>query len=152
MHKWYENSLQTSVQVLLWSTSVDLKKRIVVLPPQCFYFFFLWPLWLFLRYLSFVLFGIFSFLFLFFPLWDLFLTGKCNTLYKWISTHFYKVLKTQMKLYHDVCNVCLCQCSRKCNDTSATCSKKMYKEKGQLSCGCMIMQKAIWWWRIHQVM
>ena len=36
-----------------------------------------------------------------------------------------------MKLYHDVCNVCLCQCSRKCNDTSATCSKNMYKGKAQ---------------------
>ena len=38
--------------------------------------------------------------------------------------------------YH---NVCLCQCSRICNGTSASCSN--YKGKAQLACDSMIKQK-----------
>src|SRR4051812_45975667 len=39
-------------------------------------------------------------------------------------------------------NVCLCQCSRICNDTSASCSN--YKGNAQLSCGSSIKKKHVW--------
>ena len=80
------NDMKTlyEVQVLLRSTSVDLKKKNSSVAPSLFLFLFLWPLWLFLLYLSFVLFGIFSFCPLWdrliCPLWDLFLTIRA-TLY-----------------------------------------------------------------------
>ena len=95
-----------------------------------FYFFLFFVASLALSiYLSFVLFGIFSCVLF----WDLLFVSslgsfphfKGNTLYiqGWRrSAHFYKVLIIKLKLYHDVCNVCLCQRSRICNDTSATCS------------------------------
>ena len=38
-------------------------------------------------------------------------------------------------------NVCLCQCSRICNDTSASCSND--QGKAQLACGSSIKQKHV---------
>ena len=38
-------------------------------------------------------------------------------------------------------NVCLCQCSRICNDTSASCSN--YKGNVQLACGSSIKKKHV---------
>ncbi len=51
-------------------------------------------------------------------------------------------------------NVCLCQCSRICNETSASCSSN--KGKAQLACDSTIKQKHVWhedqvmkWWMLH---
>ena len=128
---------------MIWKISMKYKcyfeaqvwiflKGIVVLLPSLFlfsFFIFIFVASLALSiYLSFVLFRIFSCVIF----WDLLFVSslgsfphfKSNTLYiqRWTrSTHFYKVLTIKLNLYHDVCNVCLCQCSRICNDTSVSC-------------------------------
>src|SRR4051812_7049761 len=70
-----------------------------------------------------------------FPLWDHLILSSLgsfphfrgNTLYITRSigdlSHFTKVLTYTKCNYHDA-NVCLCQCSRICNDTSASCSNE----------------------------
>src|SRR3954470_20308946 len=100
------------------------------MPPSLFLFlfslflflflFFWWPQWLFLfnshfsslGSFDFVLFGIFSSL-----------QGQYSIFYKNIGdlSHFTKVLTKRKCNYHDA-NVCLCQDSRICSDTSASCS------------------------------
>src|ERR1041384_2137644 len=68
---------------------------------------------------------------LIFPLWDLLILSSLgsfppfrgNTLYITRSigdlSHFTKVLTQRRCNYHDA-NVCLCRCSKICNDTSAS--------------------------------
>ena len=73
--------------------------------------------------------------------WDLFLTLRA-TLY--ILQEVYKIFHTlqevlnirRMKTIMMYANVCLCQCSRICNDTSVSCSN--YKGKAQLACDSSI--------------
>ena len=134
MHEWYENSLwKCYFEVRLWI----FQKGIVVLPPSLFLFsfsLFLLPHWLFLfisHLSSLGSFHVSSFgIFYLCPLWDLFLTrATLYILQGWRrSTHFYKVLIIKLKLYHDVSNVCLCQCNRICNDTSASCSNYVWEK------------------------
>ena len=147
------------VQVLLWSTSVDLLKGIVVLPPSLsffsfLFFLFLWPLWLFLfiSHLSslgsfnlsyfgifyFLLFGIFSSLKA--TLYILQEYRRSHTLQEVLNI---KKTKNWIMMY---ANVCLCQCSRICNDTSASCSN--YEGEAQLACSSSIKQKHVWQWKI----
>src|SRR3954467_8929815 len=72
------------------------------------------------------------------PLWDLFLTlgATLYILQKYRrSLTLYKGTQHKEKCnYHDA-NVCLCQGSRICNDTSASCSN-------ELACGSSIKQVA----------
>src|ERR1041385_4869697 len=100
-----------------------------------FYLTLICPLWdlLILSSLGsfdFVLFGIFSSL-----------QGQYSIFYKNIGdlSHFTKVLTKRKCNYHDA-NVCLCQGSRICNDTSASCSNDY--GKAQLACGSSIKQVA----------
>src|SRR3954465_15753452 len=105
-------------------------KRNSSVPPSLFLFLFLF--FLFFLYFFGGLNGSF-YLTLICPLWDLlifFLFGIFSTLlgqhsifYKNIGdlSHFTKVLTQRRCNYHDA-NVCLCQDSRICNDTSASCS------------------------------
>ena len=121
------------------NTSVDLSKEIVVLPPSLFLFIFLF----FVASLALsVLSSLGSFVC---PLWDLFLTLRAtlyftrpiedlHTLQEVLNI---KKLKTIM-MY---ANVCLCQYSRICNDTSASC--RNYNGKAQLACGSSIKQKHV---------
>ena len=121
------------------STIVDLSKGIVVLPLLSFYFFFFsffsfyfifsWPHWLFLFISHFSSFWdlFLSYLGSFVcPIWDLFLTLRA-TLYCTRSIEDLHTLQEvlnikKMKTIMMYANVCLCQCSRICNDTSASCS------------------------------
>ena len=120
------------VQGYRGSISVDLSKGIVVCPLLYFYFsfslfsifflYFLWPQWLFLfnSHLSslgsfdFVHFGIFSSL----RGHTLYITKSIDDLSHFTKYSNHKENVTIM-MY---ANVCLCQCSRICNDTSASCS------------------------------
>src|SRR3954467_3477456 len=116
-------------------------KRNSSVPPSLFLFLFFyffvflwWPQWLFLFNSHLSSLGSFNVC----PLWDLFLTlgatlyilqeyRRSFTLYK--GTHIKKKCN-----YHDA-NVCLCQDSRICIDTSASCSD-------ELACGSSIKQVA----------
>ena len=103
-----------------------------------FFVFFGWPQWLFLftSYLSSL--GSFDFF-----LFEIFfsLQGQHSIFYKNIGdlSHFTKVLTKRKCNYHDA-NVCLCQDSRICNDTSASSSND--SGKAQLACGSSIKQVA----------
>src|ERR1041385_7797473 len=113
------------------STRVDLSKGIVVCPLLSFYFFFSF-------FYFFYFFGGLNgsfYLTLIYPLWDLFIFSSLgyfphlrgNTLYITRSiedlSHFTKYSNHKenvtIMMY---ANVCLCQCSRICNDTSASCN------------------------------
>ena len=158
MHEWYENSL--------WSTSAtlkhkcgSLKRNSTIAPFSLFIFFFL-----FFYFCG--LFGSF-YLSLICPLWDIsmcpllgsficvlfgiFSSLKGNTLYitrMMKITHFTSSTqhKENWKYIMMYANVCLCPCSRICNDTSASCSN--YKGKAQLACSSTIKQKHVWQWKI----
>ena len=122
----------------------------------------MWPLWLFLfisHLSSLGSFHVSSFgIFYLCPLLGYFPHFKGNTLYiqRWTrSTHFDKVLIIKLELYHDVCNVCLCQCRWICNDTSASCSNyvgqsptimRLYDQAK----ACMTMKDQVMrWWMLH---
>src|SRR3954467_2679498 len=114
------------VQVSKWSTSVDLSKRNSSVAPFSlfisFYYFsffvFLWPLWLFLfiSHLSslgsFNLSSLGSFPHLRATLY--FLKEYRRSSHFTRSTQYKERIKTIMMN----ANVCLCQCSRICNDTN----------------------------------
>ena len=104
------------------------------------FFVFLWPHWLFLFISHLSSFGIFYLC----PLWDLFLTLRA-TLYilqEWRSHTFTRYLYKNWNYIMMYANVCMYQCSRICNDTSASCSN--YKGKAQLACGSTINQNHVW--------
>ena len=136
MHESYENSL--------WSTSATLKhkcgsfKRNSSVAPFSLFIFFLSFFYFFLFFCG--LFGSF-YLSLICPLWDLFMCPllwsfvsslgffphfKGNTLYITRMKKINTLLQgTHIKLNQHImmfANVCLCQCSRICNGTSASCS------------------------------
>src|SRR3954462_14889918 len=118
------------------------------MPPSLFLFLF------FSFSLFFIFFGGLNgslYLTLICPLWDLLILSSLgsfphfrgNTLY---FTRIYEIFHTLQRYstkrkcnYHDA-NVCLCQDSRICNDTSASCSND--KGKTQLACGSSIKQVA----------
>src|SRR3954466_15753747 len=119
------------VQDIRWSMSVDLSKGIVVCPLLSFYFFFSffyffvffwWPQWLFLFLSHLSSLGSF-----YLSTLGSFPHFRGNTLYikKSIEdlSHFtrYSIHKEDVTIMM-YANVCLCQCSRICNDTSVSCS------------------------------
>src|ERR1041385_6408370 len=111
------------VQDIRGSTSVDLSKGIVVCPLLSFYFFFSffyffvsfwWPQWLFLLLSHFSSLGSFPH----FRGNTLYITKGIEDLSQFTKYSNHKEDVTIMKY----ANVCLCQCSRICDDTSASCS------------------------------
>src|SRR4051812_570432 len=131
------------------SMSVDLSKGIVVCPslflfpfsPFLFYFYFFVASLALSIYLSFVLLGSFVLSSL-----GSFPHFRGKTLYITRSiediSHFTKVLNIKkIETIMMYANVCLCQCSRICIDTSVSC--RNYSGKAQLACGSSIKQKHV---------
>ena len=131
----------------LWSTRIYREyqcgslKRIVVLPLSLFFlfFYFLWPQWLFLFNSHLSTLGSFDFV-----LFGSFPHFRGNTL---LFTRIQEIFHTLQRYSHKenvtimkYANVCLCQGSRICNDTSASCSND--QGKAQLACGSSIKQVA----------
>ena len=134
------------------STSVDLSKWNSSVAPFS----------LFISFFSFFYFFIFSGLIgsfylsiicplwdlLFCPLWDLlfFPHFKGNTLYFTRSIEDLHTIQEvlnikRMKTIMMYANVCLCECSRICNDTSTSC--RNYNGNAQLACGSLIKQNHV---------
>src|ERR1041385_332503 len=114
------------VQDIRRSTSVDLSKVIVVCPFSLFYFFF--------YFLYFLVASMALSISLICPLWDLLILStlgsfphfRGNTLYITRSiedlSHFTRVLNhKENETIMKYANIYVCQCSRICNDTSASC-------------------------------
>src|ERR1041385_817636 len=131
------------------STSVDLSKGIVVCPLLSFYFLFLF----FLLFCIFLVTLMALSISLIRPLWDLLIFStlgsfpqfRGNILYITKSIEDFSHFTKYSNHKEDVtimiyANVCLCQCSRICNDTTASCSNDY--GKAQLACGSSIKQVA----------
>src|ERR1041385_9065170 len=117
------------VQDIRGSTSVNLSKGIVVCPLLSFFFFFS-----FFSFLYFLVASMALSISLICPLWDLLILCSLgsfphfrgNTLYITRSiedlSHFTRVLNhKENETIMKYANIYVCQCSRICNDTSASC-------------------------------